>query len=60
MLHSIREIREEHTTSSPQLMSCVYHTLAMLHCTLRELAKVLWLCWVVPYSLTSIIGVCED
>ena len=40
MLHSIREIREEHTTSSPQLMSCVYHTLAMLHCTLRELAKV--------------------
>ena len=40
MLHSIRALREEHTTSSPQLMTPLYHTLAMLHCTLRETAKV--------------------
>jgi len=39
MLHSIRALREEHTTSSPQLMTHVYHTLAMLHCILKETAK---------------------
>jgi len=40
MLHSIRALREEHTTLSPQLMTHVYHTLAMLHCILKDTAKV--------------------
>ena len=40
MLHTIRELREEHTTSSPQLMVPVYHTLGMLHTILGEHDKV--------------------
>ena len=40
MLHSIRQLRERHTTSSPQLMTTVYHSLALLHTVLADHSKV--------------------
>jgi len=40
MLHKIRELREQHTTTLEPVMSKVYHTLAMLHYLLQDYPKV--------------------
>lgn len=40
MLHSIRELREQHTTTLQPVMNKVYHTLAMLHYVLQDYQKV--------------------
>lgn len=40
MLHSIRELREQAGQPSAELLVGPYHTLALLHCLLRETAKV--------------------
>ena len=40
MLHKIRELREQHTTTLQPVMNKVYHTLAMLHYVLQDYPKV--------------------
>ena len=40
MLHNIRELREQHTTTLQPVMNQVYHTLAMLHYVLEDYTEV--------------------
>lgn len=40
MLHRIRELREQHTTTLQPVMNQIYHTLAMLHYVLEDYSNV--------------------
>lgn len=40
MLHRIRELREQHTTTLQPVMNQIYHTLGMLHYVLEDYTNV--------------------
>ena len=40
MLHKIRELREQHTTTLQPVMNQVYNTLGMLHYILQDYSRV--------------------
>ena len=47
MLHKIRELREQHTTTLQPVMNQIYHTLAMLHYVLEDYTEVSVICdWI--------------